>query len=60
MTLADLGWDESFADAFQPYEKEGLTPFRVSARHRSDYELLDGDGNAVRADSPPDVIAAVG
>ena len=44
MTLAELGWDESFADAFEPYEKIGLIPARVVARHHGPCELLAEEG----------------
>lgn len=39
MNLYDLGWDASFADAFAPYEREGLIPARVVARHHGPCEL---------------------
>ena len=44
MQLEDLGWDASFADAFQPYEGEGLIPARVAARHHGPCELLTEHG----------------
>ena len=40
MQLEDLGWDSSFADAFRPYEEQGLIPARVAARHHGPCELL--------------------
>ena len=40
MKLQDLGWDAFFADAFKPYEEEGLIPARVGARHHGPCELL--------------------
>ena len=44
MQLEDLGWDAFFADAFQPYEEQGLTPARVAARHHGPCELLTEHG----------------
>lgn len=44
MQLEDLGWDAFFADAFQPYEQQGLTPARVAARHHGPCELLTEHG----------------
>jgi ribosome biogenesis GTPase / thiamine phosphate phosphatase len=44
LQLEDLGWDSFFADAFQPYEEEGLIPARVAARHHGPCELLTERG----------------
>jgi ribosome biogenesis GTPase len=44
LKLEDLGWDAFFADAFQPYEAQGLTPARVAARHHGPCELLTEHG----------------
>lgn len=44
MQLEDLGWDAFFADAFQPYEQQGLIPARVAARHHGPCELLTEHG----------------
>jgi ribosome biogenesis GTPase len=44
LQLEDLGWDAFFADAFQPYEEQGLTPARVAARHHGPCELLTEHG----------------
>ena len=44
MQLENLGWDAFFADAFRPYEQEGLTPARVAARHHGPCELLTEHG----------------
>jgi ribosome biogenesis GTPase / thiamine phosphate phosphatase len=44
LQLEDLGWDPFFADAFQPYEEQGLTPARVAARHHGPCELLTEHG----------------
>ena len=40
MTLATLGWDASFAAAFEPYESEGLVPARIAVRHHGPSVLL--------------------
>jgi ribosome biogenesis GTPase / thiamine phosphate phosphatase len=40
VNLYDLGWDASFADAFEPYERDGVIPARVAARHHGPCELL--------------------
>jgi ribosome biogenesis GTPase len=42
--LHDHGWDASFADVFAPYEREGLIPARVVARHHGPCELECGLG----------------
>jgi len=44
LQLEDLGWDAFFADAFQPYEQQGLIPARVAARHHGPCELLTEHG----------------
>lgn len=44
MHLEDLGWDSFFADAFRPYEQQGLIPARVAARHHGPCELLTERG----------------
>ena len=44
MDLMDLGWDAFFADAFAPYEVDGMIPARVSARHHGPCELLSARG----------------
>ncbi len=44
MTLAELGWDAFFADAFQPHNRDGLLPARVVARHHGPCELLAEHG----------------
>ncbi|HET7045742.1 MAG TPA: ribosome small subunit-dependent GTPase A [Gaiellaceae bacterium] len=44
MNLYELGWDASFAEAFAPYERDGLIPARVAARHHGPCELLTGRG----------------
>ena len=44
MNLESLGWDESFADAFRPFEQNGYTPARVAVQHRSEYVIYTQHG----------------
>lgn len=44
MTLAELGWDAFFADAFEPHERAGLIPARVVACHHGPCELITESG----------------
>jgi ribosome biogenesis GTPase len=37
VNLQSLGWDETLAEAFQPYELDGLVPARAAVEHRIDY-----------------------
>ena len=37
MNLQSLGWDETLAEAFLPYEQDGLVPGRAAVEHRIDY-----------------------
>ena len=37
MDLESLGWDASLAEAFHPYQLEGLVPARAAVEHRSEY-----------------------
>ena len=37
MNLQSLGWDETLAEAFRPYEQDGLVPARAAVEHRIDY-----------------------
>jgi ribosome biogenesis GTPase len=43
-TLADLGWDASWAAAFAPFAADGLTPARLSLEHNHVYRVLDEQG----------------
>ena len=45
MTLADLGWSPFFADAFEPYKREGIIPARVAVRHHGPVVLLTERGS---------------
>jgi ribosome biogenesis GTPase / thiamine phosphate phosphatase len=42
MRLEALGWDEHFAKAFEPFEKEGLVPARVICELKHAYALNTG------------------
>ncbi len=44
MSLATLGWTDSFASAFQPYTASGCVPARVALEHKHAYELLTPNG----------------
>ncbi|WP_419998699.1 ribosome small subunit-dependent GTPase A [Streptomyces boninensis] len=55
--LAAYGWDEAFADAFSPYEADGLTPARIVRVDRGGCEAVTADGPvraAIAADSGTD------
>jgi ribosome biogenesis GTPase / thiamine phosphate phosphatase len=43
-TLHDLGWDDGFAAAFEPYGQGDLVAARVSAQHRGGYDVLSERG----------------
>jgi ribosome biogenesis GTPase len=62
LNLEQLGWDESFADAFRPYEQHHLVPARVAARHHGPCELLTPLGRlgGVPAGHLADDLPAVG
>jgi ribosome biogenesis GTPase len=44
LTLEELGWSAFFADAFEPYNREGTIPARVAVRHHGPCELLTERG----------------
>lgn len=44
LTLEDLGWNESFAAAFEPHTRQGLVPARVIREGRGVYGVATGDG----------------
>ncbi|GAA2308421.1 ribosome small subunit-dependent GTPase A [Streptomyces hawaiiensis] len=48
--LAPYGWDEAWADAFAPYEAEGLLPGRVVRVDRGQCDVVTADG-PLRADT---------
>ena len=43
-SLAALGWDEVWAEAFGAAAGEGCIPARVTVQHRERYILLTGEG----------------
>jgi ribosome biogenesis GTPase / thiamine phosphate phosphatase len=43
-TLEALGWSQFFAEAFEPYEPEGLTPARVAVQERGAVVLFTTAG----------------
>ena len=45
MTLAELGWNDSFAEAFAPYAAEGCVPARVTLELKGFFEVT-GDAGA--------------
>jgi ribosome biogenesis GTPase len=45
-TLEALGWSPFFAEAFAPYEPEGLTPARVAVQERGAVVLFTTEGTA--------------
>jgi ribosome biogenesis GTPase len=49
LQLQELGWDESFADAFQPHIANGLAPARVAVEHRSEY-VVYAEAGELRAE----------
>ena len=44
MDLESLGWDASYADAFRPFEQDGLAPARVAVEHRIEYVVYTQHG----------------
>ncbi|MBG7698878.1 ribosome small subunit-dependent GTPase A [Streptomyces sp. MC1] len=48
--LAPYGWDESWAEAFAPFEADGLLPGRVVRVDRGQCDVITADGT-VRADT---------
>ena len=50
-SLEALGWSEFFADAFAPYEPEGLVPGRVAVQERGAVVLFTTDGTLPAAGS---------
>jgi ribosome biogenesis GTPase / thiamine phosphate phosphatase len=44
LNLESLGWDASYAEAFQPHEQDGLAPARVAVEHRSEYVVYSALG----------------
>jgi ribosome biogenesis GTPase len=44
VTLADLGWTEALAAAFEPFAADGLVAGRVSLEHTHIYRVLTAEG----------------
>lgn len=44
MTLADLGWNERFAEDFRPYESKGWAPARIARDNKIAYGALREGG----------------
>lgn len=44
MTLSTLGWNDHFANAFQPFSTSGFLPARVALEHKHAYQLLSVHG----------------
>lgn len=44
MTLTSLGWNDHFADAFQPFSTGDFVPARVALEHKHAYQLLSVHG----------------
>jgi ribosome biogenesis GTPase len=67
LDLATLGWDDAWADAFEPYAEDGSVPARVAAPHRIAYDVLTADGEVrtrvpgrLRHTSAPEDLPVVG
>lgn len=44
LTLADLGWNASFEEHFNPWQKNGVIPARIACEHRQRYVVLSEMG----------------
>src|SRR5688500_13877491 len=44
MTLSSFGWNEFFANAYQPFSTGDFVPARVALQHKHTYELLSTHG----------------
>jgi ribosome biogenesis GTPase len=42
--LTALGWDDAFAEQFEPHTRAGLIPGRVAVQHRGAYDVLTEEG----------------
>jgi ribosome biogenesis GTPase len=61
-SLQDLGWDATWEDAFEPYNRDDLIPARVAVRHHGPCELYTERGRLggitagkIGDDAPPAV-----
>lgn len=44
MNLSELGWNDSFEQAFAPFAKDGLSAARVAVQHRGAYQVCSEHG----------------
>ncbi len=51
LDLTTLGWDDTFAEQFEPHARAGLIPGRVAVQHRGAYDVLTEVGD-LRCDVP--------
>jgi ribosome biogenesis GTPase len=42
--LTELGWDDAWDTALEPFRADGLEPGRVVVQHRGEYDVLTEDG----------------
>jgi ribosome biogenesis GTPase len=49
ISLDALGWNQFFAEAFEPFAEQGLMPARVVVEHRGEYRLYIEQGEVVGA-----------
>jgi ribosome biogenesis GTPase / thiamine phosphate phosphatase len=49
--LTALGWDDAFAEEFEPFARAGSIPGRVAVQHRGAYDVLTEHGE-LRCDVP--------
>src|SRR5258706_15872163 len=47
VTLDDLGWTPRFAQAFDAFRADGVSPARVSLEHTHIYRVLSPDGESL-------------
>lgn len=45
MNLTQFGWDDAIARLFEPYQKSGLEPARISQEHKERYRLICRHGD---------------
>ncbi|MFC1640453.1 ribosome small subunit-dependent GTPase A [Patescibacteria group bacterium] len=43
MNLENVGWNESFEEEFNPLQKRGFLPMRITRENKSNYEATDGE-----------------
>jgi ribosome biogenesis GTPase / thiamine phosphate phosphatase len=67
MSLSQLGWSSHFADRFEPWRAEGLSPGRVVLLQRGLYRLTTDDGEieavvpgSLRHEADADALPAIG